>query len=297
MFLRITKFSLVLMMLVTSHAYAARVTQSKNNKVMIDLEGEEATIDQSIVLLNAQKKRVALGKILQVKNGKAVASITKGKAAGNETVQLGAASSGQPTSADPRTSSKVRNMGRTSAKRGSVVLNFLNNSMSTLQSDSTLPTPNTETVAMKGTSFGVTGVLDWPIFKKVVLRGTLGYEPFTTTGTAKFNSCDNQLSKNCTANITYISTGGYVRYDFTQSDFVLWGGVGGTMKFPMAKSTTALRSDDIKMTMTYGAAFGMDYFLSKNYFIPASFELQYFLKSDTVDANIMLLRVGYGMVF
>jgi hypothetical protein len=296
-FTKVIKFSLVLFSTLTFlfslTSNAARVTQSKNNKVMIDLEGAEATPQQDIVLINKQNKRVALGKILQVKGGKAVATITKGKATGDETVQLGGG--GGATAQSSPVERKGKPVGRAGAKKVSVVLNMLNNAMTTLQSDGTLPTPNTETVPMKGTSFGVTGILDWPVFQKLTLRGTFGYEPFNTTGTAKFNSCDNLSSTNCNANITYLSGGGYARYDFMQSQFLLWGALGGTVKFPMAKSTTALRSDDIKMTMTYGFALGVDYFIDNKYFIPASVEQQFFLKSDTVDANILMVRVGFGM--
>ncbi|MBC7742369.1 MAG: hypothetical protein H7061_09235, partial [Bdellovibrionaceae bacterium] len=56
MFTQIIKLSLMSLLIVGTSAEAARVVQSKNNKVMIDLEGEEATPQQDISLYNAKNK-------------------------------------------------------------------------------------------------------------------------------------------------------------------------------------------------------------------------------------------------
>lgn len=288
------------------NTYAAKIIQSKNGKIMIDLEGESASPNQTISLLNAQNKKVAIGKITQVKNGKAVATILKGKSDGSEKVSLGGAGSStgsassnaeNNSSQDNQNGSSTPTVFRTNAKKASVVVTVLSNAMVTKQADGTSPTPLVEDVDMKGNSFGITGIVDWPVMNSVDLRGTLGYEPFSATGTAVNNSCDGATSKICTAEISYISAGGFLRYDFTKSRSQIWAAAGATLKLPLGKTTTALNPDDIKMTMTYGASFGLDYFLTGTTFIPASFEYQMFLKSDTVSASIMILRAGYGMTF
>lgn len=289
-----SSFLLLAAILFSWNTFAARVLQSKNGKVMIDLEGATVAINQNAVLVNAQNKRVAIVQVNQVKNGKAIATITKGQSQGNETVNFIAARSAEGPTTKESGSSQVY---RTNSKKVSVVVSLISNTMTTKQADGSSPTPNVEDVAMKGSTFGVTGVLDWPVLSSVVLRGTFGYEPFKATGTALYTSCDNLTSKDCTADITYLSAGGYVRYDFTKTRTQFWGALGGTLKFPLAKSTTALKQDDIKMTMTYGAALGLDFFLSNKAFIPVSVEQQFFLKSDTVSASIFLMRIGYGQAF
>lgn len=285
-------------------AHAGKVLQVKNDKIMIDLEGEEVTPEQTVVLVNAENKKVALAKIEKSKNGKAMATVTKGQSKGNETVSFPAAGKVNKTTATASTSENSPTESttasdnsskayRTNSKRYSALLTVMSNNMTTKQTDGT----NTEDVAMKSSTFGLTGAIDWPLMKYITGRGTLGYEPFKATGTSTYLSCDSLTSKNCTAEISYLSAGGYLRIDFNQSRTQFWGGLGANMKYPISKSTTALKSDDIKMTVTYAAALGMDFFLTEKMFIPASVEQQMFLKSDTVSANILMVRVGFGQTF
>lgn len=295
---RITSNLIILLALTLSvHVQAAKVIQSKNDKVLIDLEGENASPNQNAVLINSENKRVAIVQILQVKNGKAIATVTKGQTQGNETVTLIVPKSADTSAAAPAETSSPNQVYRTNSKKMSVLLSMMSNTMSTKQSDGGSPTPLTEDVGMKDSTFGITGAVDWPVSPVFILRGTLGYEPFKASGTASSNKCDNLSSTSCTADISYLSAGGYARYDFTKSRAQFWGGLGGTLKFPISKTSTALKQDDIKMTMTYGLAGGIDFFLSNKTFVPVSIEQQFFLKSDTVSASIMMIRVGYGQTF
>jgi opacity protein-like surface antigen len=116
-------------------------------------------------------------------------------------------------------------------------------------------------------------------------------------GTSTLLACNNLTSTDCNANINYLSAGGYARFNLTKSRFQAWVAAGGTGKFPISKTTTALRSDDIKMTMTFALGGGFDYYLSNKTFIPASLEYQLFQSSETVSANIILIRAGYGWAF
>ncbi|MBC7464968.1 MAG: hypothetical protein H7256_03160 [Bdellovibrio sp.] len=290
----------LLISLLALPAFSAQVTQVKSNKVMIDNQGDDLQVGQEYYLVNGETKKVGLVQISIVKNGKAIAVITKGKSAGKESLQLNPGSTAaisedvDPVVASDASPGKVYRYG---SKKVSVVLNLFSNSMTAKEADKTSPTPNIEDVSMKGSSFGITGVLDMPLNGWFTLRGTAGYEPFKASGTA-YNptSCDNQSSANCTAEMTYLSFGAYGRFDFYKSKAILgWGAVGGTMKLPMSKTSTALKTDDIKMTATYGFALGMDYFINHKYFIPVSIEQQVFMPSDTVKASIMAIRFGVGM--
>lgn len=287
---RITSSLIILLALALNfQAHAAKVVQAKNGKVLIDLEGESASPNQNAVLINADNKRVAIVQITQVKNGKAIGTVTKGQTQGNEKATLIVPKGGDAGAGGNQ-------VYRTTSKKMSVLLSLMSNSMTTKQSDGAVA-PTTEDVSMKGSTFGVTGAVDWPVTPAIVLRATLGYEPFKASGTASSNKCADLTSTNCSADITYLSAGGYARYDFNKSRTQFWAALGGTLKFPMSKTTTALKQDDIKMTMTYGLAGGMDFFLSNKTFIPVSLEQQFFLKSDTVSASIMMIRVGYGQSF
>ncbi len=293
----ISNLIFLLALTVSFNTYAAKVIQLKNGKVLIDLEGDTATPNQQGVLVNAANKRVAIVLISQVKNGKAIGAITKGQAQGNERVTLivPKGSSGGGDSADA-SASGGNQVYRTGSKKMSVVASLMSNTMTTKQSDGGNP-PIDEDVAMKGSTFGVTGIIYWPVTPLFDLRGTFGYEPYKVSGTAVRNSCGDHLSTSCDADITYLSAGGYARLNFNKSRAQFWGALGGTLKFPMAKSTTALKPDDIKMTMTYGAALGLDFFVTNKMFIPVSLAQQMFLKSDTVSASVMFIRVGYGPTF
>ncbi len=305
MFIKTTSVLIGLVTLCFSTSlFAAKVLQSKNGKVMIDLEGDAAIADQMIILVNDQNKKVAIAQITQVKNGKAIATITKGQSLGNEKITFAAKPkttnnvvNNSPDTTSNKVSQQNTTMYRTDSKRMSVVLSIMSNTMNTKQSDGVQPTPNNEDVGMKGNTFGVTAVVDWPVFKSFTLRGTLGFEPFKVAGTSNFLSCDKSRSTDCTAEITYLSAGGYARFDFNSSQAQFWAAGGGAFKLPLSKSTTALNPDDIKPTFTYGVALGLDYFINNKTFIPFSVEKQLFLKSDTVSADILFLRAGYGLTF
>lgn len=292
---------------------AAKVLQIKNGKALIDLQGDVATSNQEFFLVNSANKKTAIIRILQVRGSKAVAVITKGKALGGETLlaRAGAAASATHQQAAPQedgggsyaaeAETSLNSRKHLSAKtrnkrmRISAVFNMMMNNMSAVESPDNV---TTETVGMKGSSFGITGAIDYPMWPSLTLRGTVGYEPYTAAGTAKLNSCNNKTSTDCNANITYIAFGGYLRYDILKDPGLLWVAAGGTMRMPMGKSSTALNESDIALTASYGAAVGYDIFLNNNKnFIPLSFELQYFLPSDTVKTDFMSIRGGYGFVF
>ncbi|MEQ1722376.1 MAG: hypothetical protein ABL930_04320 [Pseudobdellovibrio sp.] len=235
--------------------------------------------------------------ITQVKNGKAIALVNKGTNQGAEGIELlDNAISADPESTDADAGAKTSTKGiyRLNGIKIAGLFTLITNSMTTKQADGTMPIPNQEDVALKGSSFGLSGSIDFPVVDWLILRGVGGYEPFVAEGSARFNSCDSALSTSCTANITYVSAAGYARFDITKSKALVWVAFGGAVKFPLAKSTTALRADDVKMTFTVAAAAGLDYFINNKNFIPVSLEYQLFPSSDTVSANSIMLRAGYG---
>lgn len=296
--------TMVFILFFSSITSAIQIMQTKGDKVLLNLEGEVVTINQKVFLLNAANKKIALATITQFKNDRAIAQINKGKPEGATSVQIvKSTSTAMPTPSPTNSTNGSETQAGTNEPyrlRGlkiSGLFNLAMNNMTVKQSDGTLPVPNQEDVMMNGMSFGASGAIDYPLMTWLTLRGTLGYEPFTATGTSRYLSCDSLTSTNCNATMQYLAAGGYARYDFTDSKFLIWAGLGGTIKFPIGKSSTALRTDDIKMTFTMALAGGMDYYISNKNFIPVSLEYQLFQSSSTVSASIMLIRAGYGWAF
>lgn len=288
------------LLLICSQSHAIKILQSKGNKVLFDLEDETLTVDQKLYLVNANNKKIAIVTVTQSKNGRAIALLNKGKldgATGVELMDAAPISAEAPAEEGGTAPIKTGEVFRLKGMKISGLLTIGINNMGTKQSDGTLPVPNQEDVALTGTSMGITGAIDYPFSSWLTLRGTFGYEPFVVAGTSTIFACNNLTSKSCDANINYLAAGGYARFDLTKSKALVWVGLGGSTKFPMSKSTTALRADDIKMTFTFAAGGGLDYFISNKSFIPASFEYQLFSSSETVSANIMLVRLGYGWAF
>ena len=301
MFTKITNLPIVLLLsfIFTQNAYAVSIQQAKGNRILLSLDGDKLSVGQTITLKNSDDKTVATAIVSQVKGGKALATIKTGKVDGSETVSLGESTdeSAEENISPDSFSKKTKSVYRLNSTKFSGLLTIGMNQMNTKQSDGQTPTPNTEDVALKGNSFGLTGAMDYPFNNWLILRGTLGYEPLVATGTSTLLACNNLTSTDCNANINYLSAGGFARFNLTKSRFQAWVAAGGTAKFPISKTTTALRSEDIKMTMTFGAGGGFDYFITNKTFIPASLEYQLFQSSETVSANIILIRAGYGWAF
>lgn len=298
-----TVFSFLISSLFLSQAFSAQVTQVKNNKVMIDLQQEEAEAGQEFYLLNSDSKKVGLVQISIVKNGKAIGVILKGKSAGDETLELkpGSTGSSEKISEDVNTEAEAANSNATSktyrynTKKFSVLLGSISNSMTAKEADGS---GRIEDVQLKGTSLGLSAALDMPVASWFTLRGTAGYEPFKSTGTATILGCDNASSTDCTADMNYISFGAYARFElYRVKALMLWGGVGGTMKFPLSKSSTALKNEDIKLTATYALTAGADYFITNKMYLPFSIEMQTYMPSDTVKASSLAIRAGIGFAY
>lgn len=295
-----SKFFFAAIFFAAQMSLAVSILQVKNNRLLLSMDGEKLEVGQSIVLNNSDGKEVAKAIITQAKGEKAIATLKSGKADGSETVVVGSGGSNTPVAEEEISpdsySKKSKGNPRLNAKKFAALLTVSMNNMTTKQA-SAGPTPQIEDVALTGMGIGITGSFDYPLNTWLILRGTLGYEPFVAQGTGNLAVCDNATSRDCTASISYLSAGGFARVNITKSKFQLWAGGGGTGKFPMGKSSTALRTDDIKLTVTFAVAGGVDWFISNSNFVPLNLEYQLFQPSDTVTANQILIRGGYGWAF
>lgn len=292
----------VLFTLASVFTSAGTVTQVKNNKVMLEFDGETVNVGDQFFILNSDGKKVAIVEITAAKNKKALANVLKGKAVVDGSTQAkdssgsgGGGSSGGSSSATSGSSKFIRN----DMTQIAFHLKMMMNSISAKQQDSTLPFPNKETVGMQGTNFGFGASVDYKLMSWLKFHGLLSYEMLDVAGTAKFNSCDGKSSTNCNASISYFGFEGLARYDITKSTFNLWTGVGASTKFPLSKKSTAINTDALKQSDSVVFAFGSDYHLNNKSFIPATFEYHYSLNTSEEVPTIdhMSFMVGYGFKF
>lgn len=300
---------------------AAIITQIKGSKVLIDNDDAEIVPNQEFYVIDKKNKKTgSLIKVISVRGEKSVAVITRGNILPGQTllpkpfvktknsiqedtdqneVQMSEADTSEETTdsgtaGDEDTSPVYRNNG----KKLGVLVNMMFNTMSAKESDGVSPMPNVENVGMAGVSLGVTGTLDYPVKPWFEFRGSAGLEPFIVSNTASINGCDNTTSRYCNTNINYLVAGGYGRFNLYQKKIInLWAGLGINFRYPITKSSTAVRTSDLNLTTSYGLVGGGEYFITHKEFIPFSIEQQFFRSSDTVTASLLSFRLGYGLSY
>ncbi len=280
-------------LLLQSISLAGTIQKIKNGKVLISLDGTNAQIGDQFYGLSSANKKTALIEITTVKGDKAIARIIKGKPEANDTILI----KGSPVEAQSPESKST--FIRHDMKKIALNLKLSSDVISTLQQDTNAPTPNKETVEMKGTNFGINGMMNIPLGKFLSVEGFVGYELLKVTGTALRNVCDGKTSQTCTADISYLTLGALARYNYASGSMNYWAGAGFGLKQPISKSSTALTLDNISLANSVIVAFGLDYHLSNSQFIPISFEYhKSFNESDTVPViSHIAVLAGYGFLY
>lgn len=150
---------------------------------------------------------------------------------------------------------------------------------------------------MKGTSYGLGASVDLSTNEFLSWKVSLGYESLKVSDADSNVYCPTGSSSVCSVNINYVSLGLAARFNINQNNTQFWLGLGLNLKQPLSKKASALSEDDIKATSTYGLLAGVDIAISPRSFIPLSFEQQYFFRSDSVQSEILLFRIGFGKRF
>ncbi len=303
--LRIVKFLLcTLVFQFHLMVYAATVTQLKGSKVLIDNGNDDIEVGQEFYIVGSNKKNTgSILKITSVRGDKSVAMIVRGNASAGQSLKLKPltkSTAKKPTPEDENdliTDTPPATVYRYHSKKIGLLLNVMTNTMTAKESDGVSPTPNIEDVTMTGSSVGITATMDYPYNNWFEFRGTAGYEPFIVAGTAKINGCSNTTSKDCNASIGYLVGGGYARMNFFKNRFLIWAGLGMSGRFPISKTSTAIKTADLKLTSSYAIALGTDYFIDFKTFIPVSIEQQFLQSSSTVSGSLLSFRVGYGLAY
>lgn len=264
------------------NAQAYKVLEIRNNKILVDLEGQVVDRgDYFVTLPGAEFKGRAI--VTVTRKGQAIGKLQDGNFTVGEQIKRVIA---EPTF-------------REEAIKVSIQVKNLNNGISVKQKDASFPTPNSETVSMTGSSIGGFAVIDWPT-EWFLLRGSLGIEPVEVAGTAKFNSCSKKTSRNCTVDINYVAASAAIRYDYYRKNrLVTWVAAGSGIKFPLDKNSTSLNKGAIGIANSILIATGADYLITKKFFIPVGMEYHYSLNySEKVPViSQFALHAGLGMEF
>jgi hypothetical protein len=273
-------------LLISVSTYAAQVTKINGNKVLIDNADGMATEGQEYFLTSGGKK-IAIIKVEKVKGTKALASVTKGRAAEGATLEMRSGGGASGSSSGGRVETK---------QAWGLLAGMSQNSMDVTFKDSS--GNQYASVGMKGTSFNFKAFYERRLFSIVKGRFSLGYHPFTLSGTADNHASSTRSTKDCTTSVNYISLDALGKFMFGKGSIQPWAGLGFALLLPASKASNALKEDELgKPTQLFVFAAGVDIGLKNRAFIPISLEYGMFPAGDSVKSTVLSLRVGYGRNF
>jgi len=280
------------LLLASNDAVAARIKQTKNTQALIDLEGADAKVGDKFFAMDSGKKR-ALLEITQLKSGRALARIVKGKAQAGYELQAipsagGDAAAGQASDKEASQRSRKRR-----SQTGMYVGGLLGYGMDT-QSVKVSNAAGTasETDAMTGSGFSGKGVLDMPVAGDLGLIARLGAETFSLTGSSVLRLCGG--TANCSTSITYLTGDLLLRYSFPLGTFTPYLAAGFGLHFPITKSSNILDESKISATTVAFGGGGVMWKVGEDSYIPIHIEYGYFLgSSGDVTTSLISARIGY----
>ncbi len=274
----------------THTSNAQTIVNVKEKKVLIDLEGENLNPGDKFFAVDEAGKRKALLQIKQVKNGKAVAEILKG-----------AAISGMAMVAAGKAHASARESSAGSIRRGPLVgsaYGFTGALMMNTMKISSFDTTNygSRSFEMVGTNFGASVFYDYPLSSNLFARGHGSLEMFDVKKKSSLPICKNETSTDC--NATFLQTGFYGTFNLslTPSPKRFWIGAGGGALIYLSKESTVLQTSRFFFNTMIMAAGGLDYFTSRNTFIPVTFEYQ-IIPDKEAGVTSLVLRAGWGRNF
>lgn len=284
-------------------AMAAKISQVKNNKVLIDLEGSTTTAGAEFFVINPAGKKVAIVRITQVKGGRALADILKGAAKAGYGMQARGAG-GAAAAASAASGSGGSQQGRDSSAAGDsyydkklsqrvhsgnswgVLGGYLMNSMTVVTSSIN--------ANLSGSGFGALGFYDYSISPSLVLRAMGGYESYNVAGSNSAASPGNNCTTDCNVKLPYLSMYGYGRWNFLPGEYKSWLGAGVGYLYPMSPQSTIFTKSQLSANQIFVFSAGMDVRLSNKNYLPISLEYGLYPTTATVKASIIYLRLGYA---
>ena len=278
---------------ITSSALAAKIISVKQNKVLIDLEGQDLPVGQKLFSIDGSGKKRAVLQIRQVKGGKAVADITKGQSTPDHRLQVIAGGPPMNTAktgaqSQAASSKKGKTAGRGQASWG-LMGGYAMNTMKVKLSS----TP----VDLTGSSMSLKGFYQTKLDGAISVKGSVGYETFSAKGSISTGTCGSSGSTDCNVDISYLGMDALIRYSIIESDFHLWAGGGLAFLFALSKDSNVLDTGKITTNQAIVGAVGFDYNLSGGAFIPVELNYNLFPDNNSTSASQIVIRAGYGWDF
>lgn len=289
--------SLFLSLLLSFSAHAATVLQVKNGKTLIDLEGATLSPGDEFFLINpANNKKTAIIRIRQIKNGKAVAEIVKGRAAPGATLQAKAASTAHAQSPEVAAASEDSVSHQYTFQKllrpsWGLMGEYLTTTMNATFSRST-PSSHQGTTSMKGSGLGAGAFYNYVFAPRFTGFVESSVQQFNASGSTALSDCNSSTS--CDVKIMYLSFYGMGRYYLSTAKFRPWLGLGGGYLLALSKSSSVLNASQISSNQVFSFAAGGEWQLSRKNYIPFSIQYDLFPTSPSVKANMISLRFGYG---
>lgn len=282
----------------TKLAQAGEVQQMKGTKVLITLTDLEANVGTQLFIVNSENKKIGLIEVKQVKNGKAVAEILKGRGEIGASVQ---AKSAPAANADSAPSERTEKYGTTTGRKkiaigvlGGLASSTFAMDVGPITATTACPTATCRTPAnLTGTSFNLKAFGDYDLSKSLTLRAAAGLETISATGSVASALCAND-STTCTVSINYLALEGSGHYNYLTGKTRAWVGLGYSFLIGMSTTTTIPNlSTSGGTNQMILVSTGADFAFKKG-FIPVAFDYGIFPGSSDVKASAMFLRAGYG---
>ncbi|MNK19502.1 hypothetical protein D3C87_377240 [compost metagenome] len=264
-------------LLVSFSAHAGKIISVKQNRALIDMESDSYAPGDRLFAVDNQGKRRAIIEIKQVKNGRAIGQVIKGRASANFIVMSGSAGSSSSSGKSAKKGIGPKAWGFTAG--------YAQNTMSAKSTAST-------TVNMTGSSFAVKAFYQKTLDGSISVQASTGYESLAVKGNATSGSCTS-----CEVNIGYLGFDALIRYAFYEKSYRVWAGGGLGFLLALSKSSNIIDTGKISTNQTILGAFGVDIPLSGGKFIPIELNYALYPSNNTTSANQIILRAGYGFSF
>lgn len=276
-----------LLLLGYQSAHSGTIQNVKGNRALIVMDGDEFQVADEIFSIDANGKKRAILKVTQVKNGKALTEIVKGKPEIGQTT-LSKSAPAMDAASESTVKSKLSN------KSWGVLGSFEMDTMSASFTSGTGVSARNVTTSMSGTGFGAYGFYDYPITSSIQAVGIGGIQMYNATGTTALPDCGNATTKNCNFNITYLNLMGGGKYNFNLGNNRAWVGGGIGFLIAASKSSNVVDTATISTNQLYAFQVGYDMKISAKNYVPFMFEYGLFPTSSTVSASVISLRAGWA---
>jgi hypothetical protein len=263
-------------------AEASEISRIKGKNATITMSNESFSVGDTVFATDDSGKKTATLKIIKVKGDKAQAKVQKGQARqGMSVVSQGGEDSRSPSS-KRRSSSRSsrggssRGKGKKSSYKKMGILGGIVQSSMSIDDGSTAN-------QYAGSSFTVSGFMDIPLTSSLVMRGKLGYYPFTVKKGAEGVS------------FGYLGGEGGVNLYLSRS---FWVGAGGAFLMTMSRNSNIPRFDTKASTNSFiFLGLGLNLSLGKN-IIPISLDYAMYPGGSGVKSpSSLLIRAGYAWNF